>query len=206
MVGSDTTTQSLLGASVAGQKRYQEAEPLAVDAYEALIQRKSSISPANASVMDQAGRRVIQLYRDWGKPEKAAEWAKRMGIRSSARAGQRVLPYVERECHTRPPIVVVRAADCRVAHRNEVRQARFPPKAIAQIVAHQRGLLGPKLFGRMLRKTERARRMAGRTRGSNSSFSTMQQKWRRPMPTNKSVLIIGSIQNSWISRRQSLHP
>ena len=71
--------QSLLGASVAGQKRYQEAEPLAVDAYEALIQQKSSLSPANASVMDQAGRRVIQLYRDWGKPEKAAEWAKRVG-------------------------------------------------------------------------------------------------------------------------------
>jgi tetratricopeptide (TPR) repeat protein len=122
--------QSLLGASVAGQKRYQEAEPLAVDAYEALIQRKSSISPANASVMDQAGRRVIQLYRDWGKPEKAAEWAKRMGIRSSARAGQRVLPHVERECHTRPPTVAVRAADCHVAHRNKVHQARFPPKAI----------------------------------------------------------------------------
>jgi tetratricopeptide (TPR) repeat protein len=74
--------ESLLGASVAGQKRYQEAEPLAVEAYDALIQRKSSISPANVSVMDQAGRRVIQLYRDWGKPEKAAEWAKR--VRSSA--------------------------------------------------------------------------------------------------------------------------
>jgi tetratricopeptide (TPR) repeat protein len=134
--------QSLLGASVAGQKRYQEAEPLAVDAYEALMRRKSSISPANASVMDQAGRRVIQLYRNWGKPEKAAESAKRVGIRSSARAGQRVLPDVERECHTRPPTVAGRAADCRVAHRNEVHQARFPPKAITQIVAHQRGLLG----------------------------------------------------------------
>ena len=70
--------QSMLGASVAGQKRYQEAEPLAVQAYDALIQRKASIPPANASVMDQAGQRVIQLYRDWGKLEKAAEWAKRL--------------------------------------------------------------------------------------------------------------------------------
>ena len=71
-------TQSMLGASVAGQKRYQEAEPLVVSGYEALIQRKAAIPPANASVMDHAGQRVIQLYRDWGKPEKVSEWTKRM--------------------------------------------------------------------------------------------------------------------------------
>ncbi len=70
--------QSMLGASIAGQKRYQDAEPLVVAAYEALIQRKASIPPANVSVIDQAGQRVIQLYRDWGKPEKSAEWTRRL--------------------------------------------------------------------------------------------------------------------------------
>ena len=70
--------RSMLGASVAGQKRYQEAEPLAVEAYEALIQRKASVPPANASVVDQAGQRVMKLYRDWRKPEKVTEWAKRL--------------------------------------------------------------------------------------------------------------------------------
>ena len=72
-------TGSMLGASVAGQKRYQDAEPLAVEAYDALVQRKASIPPANASVIRKAGQRVITLYRDWGKPEKATEWAKRLG-------------------------------------------------------------------------------------------------------------------------------
>jgi non-specific serine/threonine protein kinase/serine/threonine-protein kinase len=70
--------QSMLGASIAGQKRYQDAEPLMVAAYEALIQRKSSIPLANVPVIDQAGQRVIQLYRDWGKPEKSAEWTRRI--------------------------------------------------------------------------------------------------------------------------------
>ena len=70
--------QSMLGASIAGQKRYQDAEPLMVAAYEALIQRKASIPLANVPVIDQAGQRVIQLYRDWGKPEKSAEWTRRL--------------------------------------------------------------------------------------------------------------------------------
>jgi eukaryotic-like serine/threonine-protein kinase len=71
--------QSMLGASIAGQKRFQEGEPLVVSAYQELVQRTKAIPPANASVVDQAGQRVIQLYRDWGKPEKVSEWAKRVG-------------------------------------------------------------------------------------------------------------------------------
>ncbi len=71
--------QSMLGASIAGQKRFQEAEPLVVSAYQELVRRTKAIPPANASVVDQAGQRVIQLYRDWGKPEKVSEWAKRVG-------------------------------------------------------------------------------------------------------------------------------
>jgi hypothetical protein len=68
----------MLGASLAGQKRYPETEPVVIGAYEALVQRKASIPPANASVVDQAGRRVVQLYRNWGKPEKIAEWTRRL--------------------------------------------------------------------------------------------------------------------------------
>jgi non-specific serine/threonine protein kinase/serine/threonine-protein kinase len=71
--------QSMLGASIAGQKRFQEGEPLVISAYQELVQRAAAIPPANASVVDQAGQRVIQLYRDWGRPEKVLEWAKRVG-------------------------------------------------------------------------------------------------------------------------------
>jgi tetratricopeptide (TPR) repeat protein len=71
--------QSMLGASIAGQKRFEEGEPLVISAYQELVQRAAAIPPANASVVDQAGQRVIQLYRDWGRPEKVLEWAKRVG-------------------------------------------------------------------------------------------------------------------------------
>src|ERR1700694_2037020 len=40
--------ESMLGASLTGQKKYQEAEPLAIDGYEAMIQRKATI-PAGSS-------------------------------------------------------------------------------------------------------------------------------------------------------------
>jgi non-specific serine/threonine protein kinase/serine/threonine-protein kinase len=78
--------QSLLGASLAGQERYQEAEPLVVAGYEGLVQRRAAIPPANASVLDQAGQRLVQLYRGWGRTDQEAEWARRLksGVSSTS--------------------------------------------------------------------------------------------------------------------------
>ena len=66
---------SMLGGSVATQNRYEEAEPLLIQSYEALLQRRSTI-PAGNSAVDEAGQRIVQLYRSWRKADKAAEWTK----------------------------------------------------------------------------------------------------------------------------------
>jgi serine/threonine protein kinase/heme exporter protein D len=69
---------SMLGGSLAAQNRYEEAEPLLVQGYEALLQKRSMI-PAGNSAVDEAGQRIVQLYRSWRKADKAAEWTKALG-------------------------------------------------------------------------------------------------------------------------------
>jgi hypothetical protein len=70
---------SLVGAALAGQKRYAEAEALLIQAYEGLKEREARIPflwrkkrPA------EAGARIVDLYDAWGKTDKAAEWRKRL--------------------------------------------------------------------------------------------------------------------------------
>ena len=67
----------MLGASLTGLQRYEEAEPLVTAAYLTLSEKKSTIPAIQSAVLDQAKLRVTQLYRSWGRPEKSAEWAKR---------------------------------------------------------------------------------------------------------------------------------
>jgi serine/threonine protein kinase len=71
-------TQSLLGATLVGQKKYADAEPLLTQAYEGMKQRKAEI-PLNArKCLTYAAKQLVQLYEAWGKPEKAAEWRKEL--------------------------------------------------------------------------------------------------------------------------------
>jgi hypothetical protein len=70
---------SLVGAALAGQKKYAEAEPLLVQGYEGLKEREARIPflwrkkrPA------EAGARIVNLYNAWGKTDKADEWRKRL--------------------------------------------------------------------------------------------------------------------------------
>ena len=69
--------ESLLGASLAGQKKYAEAEPLLVEGYQGMAVRKEQIEAPSRYHLDRAREWLIQLYRAWGKPDKSAEWAKR---------------------------------------------------------------------------------------------------------------------------------
>jgi len=71
-------TRSLLGASLVGQKRYAEAEPLVIDGYEAMKAREAKIPPNSKARLSKAGARIVQLYEAWGKKEKAEEWRKRL--------------------------------------------------------------------------------------------------------------------------------
>jgi eukaryotic-like serine/threonine-protein kinase len=69
--------KSILGASLAGQKKYDEAEPLLLGGYQGMMERKTKIGAGNGYYLDVAGTWIVQMYRSWGKPDKAAEWKKK---------------------------------------------------------------------------------------------------------------------------------
>lgn len=70
--------QSLLGASLMGQGKYAEAEPLLLSGYEGLQKQSPAISvDAN---LPQAGDRLVQLYTAWGKPDQAGEWRRKLSF------------------------------------------------------------------------------------------------------------------------------
>ncbi len=71
-------TQSLLGASLAGQLKYAEAEPLLLAGYRGLLARQTTMPADSRSALDAARERIVQLYQDSGKPEQAAEWRRKM--------------------------------------------------------------------------------------------------------------------------------
>jgi tetratricopeptide (TPR) repeat protein len=66
--------QSLLGASLAGQGKYTDAEPLLLSGYDGLRQRRTTIPWERRVALNDGVEWIIQLYKSWGKPEKAAEW------------------------------------------------------------------------------------------------------------------------------------
>ncbi len=69
--------ESLLGASLAGQKKYAEAEPLALEGYQGMLARKALMSVPDWYYLDRAREWLVRLYDGWGKPDKAAAWKKR---------------------------------------------------------------------------------------------------------------------------------
>ena len=71
-------SQSLLGASLAGQAKYAEAELLSVSGYQGMVHRKATIPFEDRLVLTQCEERIVQLYESWGKPEKAAEWREKL--------------------------------------------------------------------------------------------------------------------------------
>jgi serine/threonine-protein kinase len=60
-------TESILGSSLAAQKRYAEAEPLLVGSYARIVARRTDRSRESR----EARARIASLYSAWGKPEKA---------------------------------------------------------------------------------------------------------------------------------------
>ncbi len=66
--------ESLLGASLSGQKRYAEAEPLLLEGYQGMLARKNRMAVPDWYHLDRAREWIVELYRAWGKPMKAAEW------------------------------------------------------------------------------------------------------------------------------------
>lgn len=69
---------ALVGASLAGQKRFAEAEPLLLSGHQGLVERQSAIPAGSRRVVNDAGLRTAQFYQNWGQPEKAREWDEKM--------------------------------------------------------------------------------------------------------------------------------
>jgi len=67
-------TENLLGASLAGEQKYAEAEPLLVSGYEGMKEKAQSVSDLDRQELRKAGERVMSLYMAWGKADKATEW------------------------------------------------------------------------------------------------------------------------------------
>jgi hypothetical protein len=67
-------SQSLLGASLAGQRMYSESEAPLISGYRGMIDREASIPFEERSALTQTAKWIIALYESWGKPMKAAEW------------------------------------------------------------------------------------------------------------------------------------
>jgi tetratricopeptide (TPR) repeat protein len=74
-----------LGMCLAGRKQYREAEPLLVDGYQKMIERKAKIAADGRFELAQAGEGIVRMYQDWGKAENADEW--RQKLRRSGLSG-----------------------------------------------------------------------------------------------------------------------
>ena len=68
--------ESLLGGSLAGEKKYAEGETLLLAGYQGMAAQKGRIAVPDRYHLERAREWIVQLYLDWGKPEKAAEWRK----------------------------------------------------------------------------------------------------------------------------------
>ena len=73
------STQSMLGEYLLGQKKYSEAEPLLLGGYQGMDTRKKTI-PASVRKqrLSEALERIVRLYDEWGKKDKAGEWRKKL--------------------------------------------------------------------------------------------------------------------------------
>jgi non-specific serine/threonine protein kinase/serine/threonine-protein kinase len=65
--------ESLLGQSLAGQKKYDEAELLLLSGFEGLEQRKVTIAAFSQHFIEEARESLAKVYRMRGKTKKAAE-------------------------------------------------------------------------------------------------------------------------------------
>ena len=80
--------ESMLGATLAAQKKFDEAELLLLRSYDALGSQTPGLGGFLTDVdflFDQEpGERILKLYTDWGKPEKVAEWKQKLATAKAA--------------------------------------------------------------------------------------------------------------------------
>jgi hypothetical protein len=70
--------RSMVGGALLGQKKYAEAEPLLLAGYEGMKQRETQIPPAGKPRLKETLQRLVQLYEETNRPDKAAEWKQKL--------------------------------------------------------------------------------------------------------------------------------
>jgi eukaryotic-like serine/threonine-protein kinase len=71
--------ESLLGAILAGQKKYGDAEPLLLEGFEGMAARKDKIAIPDRFHLNSARKWLLQLHQAWGKSAEVAEWKQSRG-------------------------------------------------------------------------------------------------------------------------------
>jgi hypothetical protein len=67
----------LLGASLAGEKKYAEAEPLLIAGYDGMVKGRNNVPAGDRRAINDIAQRTARLYQEWGNPDKAAEWTRK---------------------------------------------------------------------------------------------------------------------------------
>ena len=70
-------TESEIGHCLTGQKKFIEAEPILLSAYDGMKAREKDNSPILKGYLSSAAGRINRLYEAWGKKEKRDEWLTR---------------------------------------------------------------------------------------------------------------------------------
>jgi serine/threonine protein kinase/predicted negative regulator of RcsB-dependent stress response len=71
-------TRSMLGGALLGQKKYAEAEPLLLQGYEGMKQRRSQIHTPGLARLPEAVERLVSLYEATNQAEKAKAWREKL--------------------------------------------------------------------------------------------------------------------------------
>ena len=66
--------ETIVGESLAGQKKYAEAESLLLAGYKGMVVNKQQVGAPENDHIALAAQWITQLYKDWHKPEKLAAW------------------------------------------------------------------------------------------------------------------------------------
>ncbi|HXP63592.1 MAG TPA: serine/threonine-protein kinase [Dongiaceae bacterium] len=72
------SARSALGENLLARKKYAEAEPLLLSGYNGLNEREAKIPAASRRRLKEAGERLIRLYQETSRPDKAAEWKRKV--------------------------------------------------------------------------------------------------------------------------------
>ena len=95
-------SQSMLGAILTAQKNYDSAEALLLSGYRGMLEREATIRAFERVELGQAGKWIVQLYQDWGRQQKAAEWREKLQLRKPKFGAPAGIPRSRLQMEPRP--------------------------------------------------------------------------------------------------------